>query len=118
MYEKVIKNRCYSIGFDSAKMTVQNANDSICIQVLDVTEFPFRQVMTCTIRSGISYLELTKILAPIIRYYKGVVFIENNGEGQEIANLLYKDYDMTDEVFCENPGLTGFRTTIKTKRMG
>lgn len=118
VYERVIKNHCYSVGFDSAKMTVQNAQDSISIQVFDVTELPFRQVMSVTVRNGLSYLELTKIIAPIIRYYKGVTFIENNGEGQEIANLLYKDYDMADEVFCEKPALTGFRTTVKTKRLG
>jgi hypothetical protein len=118
VFELPQQNHCYSVGFDSSKMTELKSGDSISFHVLDVTELPFRQVFSATIKSGVSYLELPSILAPVIAFYKAKIFIENNGEGQEIANNLVRDFDMVEEVFCEVPGLTGFRTTSKTKRFG
>jgi hypothetical protein len=118
MYEEVKPNHTYSLGVDSAKMTETKNGDNITIQVLDITELPYRQVCCLNIKEGFSYLQLPGLIYEIGKYYNwAYAFIENNEIGQEVANNLNYDYEY-ENVFFENPQLAGFRTTKKTKRLG
>lgn len=119
MYERPIPHHEYSIGVDMAKMTFKNARDSISMQILDVTKLPFKQVASINIKGGLFYLESPKILSELIKFYNDAIcFIENNETGQEIANMLAYEYELKENVFFERFDLAGFRTTVKTKRVG
>jgi hypothetical protein len=118
IYEEPKKKHSYVIGVDSAKMTEENAGDALGMQVLDITEFPIRQVATFFAKEGISYLQCPAIVAKLGTYYnEAYVFIENNEIGQEVANMVNFDCEYENTYF-EKGSLAGYRTTKKTKRIG
>jgi hypothetical protein len=118
VYEEPKKGHTYVAGVDSAKMTVENAGDALGIQILDITEFPIKQVATIFIKEGISYLQAPDIVYIVGNYYnEATLFIENNEIGQEVANMLHFDLEY-ENVYFEKGSLPGFRTTKKTKRLG
>jgi hypothetical protein len=118
IYEEPKKKHNYVIGVDSAKMTEENAGDALGMQVLDITEFPIRQVATFFAKEGISYLQCPNIIAKLGTYYnEAYVFIENNEIGQEVANMVNFDCEYENTYF-EKGDLAGYRTTKKTKRIG
>ncbi len=118
IYEEPIRNHSYVIGVDSAKMTEENAGDALGMQVLDITEFPFKQVATFYAQNGISYLQAPKIICDLGNYFNNaILFIENNEIGQEVANICHYDYEY-ENVYFEKGNLPGYRTTKKSKRIG
>jgi hypothetical protein len=118
IYETPIKGHIYSIGVDSAKMTEDNAGDALGMQVIDITNFPFKQVATFYAKNGISYLQAPKIACDLGNYYnKAYMFVENNEIGQEVANMIHFDYEYENTYF-EKGSLPGYRTTKKSKRIG
>lgn len=118
IYEPVKKNHVYAVGVDSAKMTEDNAGDGLGMQVLDITEFPIRQVATFFAEEGISYLSAPEIIVELCKYYNNaLLFIENNEIGQEVANIVHFDLEY-EYTYFEKGNLPGFRTTKKTKRLG
>jgi hypothetical protein len=118
VYEEAKKDRLYSMGIDSSKMTKDHAGDALGIQVVDITELPYRQVATFYAKSAMSYLQIPGIAYEIGKYYNwAYAFIENNEIGQEVANILNYDYEY-ETMFWEKADLPGFRTTRKTKRVG
>lgn len=119
IYEEVDPKRTYAMGVDTSKMSEESVSDPISMHVLDVTELPFKQVATCIIRDGISYLELPELINHVGKYYnEAYLFIENNeGSGQVIANTLAFEYEY-ENIYREKNGIPGYRTTAKTKRLG
>ncbi len=118
MYEKPKAGHEYVIGVDPAKITEDSSGDSLAMQILDVTQLPFRQVATIVINDGIHYLEVPAFLAHFGYYYnEAFIFIENNDQvGLSIADSLNLDWDY-ENVFSEKAGVFGFRTTSRTKKM-
>lgn len=109
----------YSASVDSAKMTENSVGDSISINILDITTFPFNQVATFLVREGMSYLEVPEIVEALGRFYNDAyLFIENNeGSGQSIADSLAGEYEY-ENVYYQKEGVAGYRTSKKTKRLG
>ncbi len=119
IYELPKEGHEYTIGVDPAQITIESSGDSVAIQILDVTELPFRQVGTIIINEGIHYSELPKVIKILgFAYNEALVFIENNDTiGIEIADSLFLDHEY-DNVFSEKAGVPGFRTTAKKKKLG
>lgn len=118
VFEEPKPKHQYVIGVDSAKMTADSTGDALGMQVLDVTEFPIKQVATIFIKQGISYLQSPEIIITLGKYYNmAMIFIENNEIGQEVANMVHFDLEYENTYF-EKGNLPGFRTTKKTKRLG
>lgn len=109
----------YSIGVDPAQITQESSGDSVAIQILDVTDLPFEQVGTIIINEGVHYSELPAVIKVLgYAYNEALVFIENNDTvGVEIADSLLLDFEY-DHVFSEKPGVSGFRTTARKKKLG
>jgi hypothetical protein len=118
IYEEPKPGATYIAGVDSAKMTEENAGDALGIQILDITQFPIKQVATVFIEEGMSYLQAPDLIYKLGHYYKdAILFIENNEIGQEVANMVHFDLEY-ENVYFEKGALPGFRTTKKTKRLG
>lgn len=109
----------YTLGVDPAQITIESSGDSVSIQILDVTELPFKQVGTIIINEGVHYSELPAVIKILATTYnEALVFIENNDTiGIEIAESLLLDHEY-DLVFSEKAGVPGFRTTTKKKKLG
>jgi len=113
----------YTVGADSAKIssTSNKNSDYISVQVLEFNrrERTIKQAMTMKTRD-MHYLELTEILYDIATYYNdAMVLVENNSEGQGIVDTLFEKYEYENIYFDANRSdVMGFRTTVKSKRIG
>lgn len=89
--------------------------DLVGIQVIDVTEIPFKQVAAANLRE--SYMLIPSRIFDLGNYYnKGLVVIENNMD-KNIADSLFQLYEYEGEVFQEEgKRILGFRTTVKSKK--
>lgn len=117
IYNDARPDRIYTIGVDSAKTTEMIVGDKICIQVLDITEMPYKQVAVLQTKGLITYHMLPEIVVAIATYYNEAhMFIENNEIGQSIADSIYQDFEYENIYFEKD--IPGFRTTTKTKRVG
>jgi len=118
-YKLKEKNHVYVIGVDPAKITEESSGDSVALQVLDITTYPYEQVCSFSINTGIHYLQLPEFLSILGNYYNGgTMFIEQNDQiGLSICDALLYEYEY-EGVYSEKPGTNGFRTTTKTKKIG
>lgn len=117
LYDLPQKDHLYTIGVDSSEMQEDSTSDSISLQILDVSVFPFNQVGSLLIRDGINYLETVEPIVQLATYYNmAFIFPELNSTGLEIANHIVDDYDYPN-VYYEKT-LPGFKTTKKTKKLG
>ncbi len=120
LYELPKEKHIYSIGVDTSKLSEDISGDAMCIQILDITNIPFIQVGTYYIPDNISitYLDFPEIIYQLAMFYNnGIIFIENNEIGQEVADIIWMDYEY-GSLYFEKQNLGGFRTTKKTKRLG
>jgi len=118
VFEVPQKGHTYSIGVDSSKMTKESNGDAFCVQVLDITCLPYRQVATFYAKNGFNYMQGPEVIVKLGWWYNDAyIFIENNEIGQEVANITAFDYEY-ENVFYEKPSLPGFRTTKLSKRLG
>jgi hypothetical protein len=117
VYEKPIPGHSYIFGVDPSKDGI----DSFAIQGIDITTFPFKQVVSAKL--DVDYLIMPEHLDTLGKYYNNAfITIENNeGAGQSIADLmyfqyeyenLYKDRDENNTKWKKYPG---FRTTTKSR---
>jgi len=112
------KNHQYIIGCDTSTNVETGDGDETSFQILDVTSFPIKQVGLFEARFGMSYREFPYILNELGKFYNNAwIFMENNeGAGRE-TNRTLEDLGY-ENIYWENSVLAGFRTTMKTKRLG
>jgi len=114
VYENPSPNRVYVIGVDTGKGV------ELCYsvaQVLDITEFPIRQVAVFR-AADILYSDFPGYIMHIAdEYFNPIIMVENNDLGQSVADALFFDYEY-DNLYSEfkKPNM-GLRTTTKTKRI-
>lgn len=118
IYEEPIKGHSYIFGVDSAK----DGSDSFAIQVLDITNFNFRQVATAKLK--IDYLRMPEFIYDWAKYFNNAfVIVENNeGAGQSVADRLYLEFEYENLYFDKSrtsvgskKKYPGFRTTKKSR---
>ena len=118
IYEEPIKGHSYIFGVDSAK----DGSDSFAIQVLDITNFNFRQVATAKLK--IDYLRMPEFIDDWAKYFNNAfVIVENNeGAGQSVADRLYLEFEYENLYFDKSrtsvgskKKYPGFRTTKKSR---
>ena len=112
IFEEPIKNNHYIVGVDPNKCGI----DNLAIQVLNVTELPFKQV--ASYNSNISYLNAPSKIFDLGRHYNNAMIIVENNIDNSIVDTLYYQYEYDGEIYKEkNKNLLGFRTTKKTKKI-
>lgn len=112
IFEEVKKNHSYVIGVDPKKEGV----DKLAIQVLDVTNLPFKQV--ASYNYNLSYLSAPAKIFDLANYYNTAYVVIENNIDNSIVDTLYYQYDYEGEIYKdENKKILGFRTTIKTKKV-
>ena len=94
--------------------------DYSTINVIDITEFPYRQVATYR-DNKISHLMFPHaILHLALKYNNASVLVESNDVGKVILHILNYDmeYDFIISTKVGNKIQLGQRTTVKTKAVG
>jgi len=119
IYENPIPGNSYVFGVDPAKITNESSGDSLAVQILDTSEFPFREVGVLRIKNELHYLEVPLLLKILGNYYnQALIAIENNCQvGLSIVDTLIYELDY-ENVYSEKAGTNGFRTTTKSKKIG
>lgn len=116
IYELPIPKHKYMITCDCADTGV----DYSTINVIDITEFPFKQVAVFR-DNKISHLMFPHaILQLALKYNNAEVLVESNDVGKVVLHVLNYDMDY-DYVISTRVGhkvQLGQRTTIKTKAVG
>lgn len=128
-YERPIAGHKYVLCADVSR---GRGLDYSAFSVIDITVLPYKQV--CTYRSNfILPSDYAGVIFNIAKYYDHAhVLIEINDLGQQVADILYDDYEYDNIIYTEAAGqrgkkvsLTygskkdrGLRTTIKTKNIG
>jgi len=116
IFEEPKLNHYYVVSLDPKKEGIDNAS----IQVIDVTNLPFKQVATASLNE--SFMSLPGKLFDIGNYYNLALVIVENNIGESIPSTLFYNYEYEGEVFIETgkngkaKKEMGFRTTVKTKR--
>jgi hypothetical protein len=108
----------YIMAVDPAK----DGTDAFAVQVVDITDFHFKQVATAQLQ--IDYLLMPEFIDEWAREYNNAyLIIENNeGAGQSIADQMFQTYEYENLHFDKDVGRNnkkkypGFRTTSKTRK--
>lgn len=81
--------------------------DYSAFSIIDVTTMPYTQV--CTYHNNmITPIEYAEIINRFGRVYNNsLLLVESNDIGQQVAEILYFDYEYTDLLFTENSGRNG-----------
>lgn len=116
VYEEPLEGHIYVMGVDTAKDGI----DAFAVQILDVTNFPFKQVASANIQ--VNYIFMPDFLFEWgAKYNTARVIIENNeGAGQSTADTLYFNLEYPNMHFDKNQkgsfkDYPGFRTTSVTR---
>lgn len=112
LYYEPQQNHTYIMSVDAAK----EGKDYFAIQVIDVTEMPFRQVAAANLQ--VDYLSMPDFLYEWgARFNTAHMIIENNeGAGQSIADMLVNHFEYPNIYYQDNKyKYPGFRTTKSTR---
>ncbi len=112
IYYEPQQNHTYIMSVDAAK----EGKDYFAIQVIDVTEMPFRQVAAANLQ--VDYLTMPDFLYEWgARFNTAHMIIENNeGAGQSIADMLVNHFEYPNIYYQDNKyKYPGFRTTKSTR---
>lgn len=112
IYSEPQQNHTYIMSVDAAK----EGKDYFAIQVIDVTEMPFRQVAAANLQ--VDYLTMPDFLYEWgARFNTAHMIIENNeGAGQSIADMLVNHFEYPNIYYQDNKyKYPGFRTTKSTR---
>lgn len=124
VYERPIEGHNYFISVDTGH---GKGLDYSTVQILDITEYPFRQVATFRDDNISPFLYPNVILKLANEYNKAWVFIENNDMGAVVAMVMNTDFEYhkminaKDSLTSTTKNLKyelGFRTTTRTKSIG
>ena len=114
-YSKPKINRTY-VGI--ADVSRGKGLDYSALQVFDVTEMPYEQVLSFR-DNMITPGDFAEIINRIGRQYNGCsVMVEVNDIGQQVAESLYFDYEYENLLFTESAGKQGKRVTMSYKSSG
>ena len=112
LYYEPRQNHTYIMSVDAAK----EGKDYFAIQVIDVTEMPFKQVAAANLQ--VDYLTMPDFLYEWgARFNTAHMIIENNeGAGQSIADMLVNHFEYPNIYYQDNKyKYPGFRTTKSTR---
>lgn len=124
IYEYPKEKHQYIMAVDAAK----DGTDAFAVQVVDITDFNFRQVASAQLQ--IDYLLMPEFINEWCELYNmAYLIIENNeGAGQSIADQMYQSYEYENLHFDTKTDSNsanrtksrkkypGFRTTPKTRK--
>jgi putative phage DNA packaging protein (terminase) len=112
IYFEPQQNHTYIMSVDAAK----EGKDYFAVQVIDVTEMPFKQVAAANLQ--VDYLTMPDFLYEWgARFNTAHMIIENNeGAGQSIADMLVNHFEYPNIYYQDNKyKYPGFRTTKSTR---
>lgn len=112
IYFEPQQNHTYIMSVDAAK----EGKDYFAIQVIDVTEMPFKQVAAANLQ--VDYLTMPDFLYEWgARFNTAHMIIENNeGAGQSIADMLVNHFEYPNIYYQDSKyKYPGFRTTKSTR---
>ena len=112
IYAEPKEKHTYIMSVDAAK----EGKDYFAIQIIDVTEMPFRQVAAANLQ--VDYLTMPDFLYEWgARFNTAHMIIENNeGAGQSIADMLVNHFEYPNIYYQDNKyKYPGFRTTKSTR---
>lgn len=89
--------------------------DHSTIQVIDITEMPYKQVATyrSNLVTGGDFAEIVYRISKI--YNEATILIELNDAGILVADYLYNDYECENLIWTENGGARGKRISAGGK---
>lgn len=107
-YVESKKGRIYVLSVDVSR---GKGLDYSAIQVIDVTEVPYKQV--CVYRNNlITPADFTQVIFELCKIYSDAyVLVEINDLGQQVADLLHWDYEYENIIYTENAGRLGKRVS-------
>ena len=128
VYEEPRPGRSYCITVDVARGAML---DSSAFNVIDVTDFPYKQVASYH-SNEISPLLFPSIIAGVgNRYNEAAVLVEINDNGQQVANILFDELAYENVLFTRSAtrrgvdvsnggsgSIMGIRTTKSVKSIG
>jgi len=111
-YSKSEKERVY-VGV--ADVSRGKGLDYSALQVIDVTEMPYKHVLTYrdNMTTPGDFAELIHRIG--VQYNNCAMLVEVNDIGQQVAETLYFDFEYTNLLFSESAGKTGKRITQSYK---
>jgi len=114
-YEKPNKSRTYCGVADVSR---GKGLDYSALQIIDVTEMPYKQV--CVFRDNMTTPgDFAEIINRLGRQYNSCpILVEVNDIGQQTAETLYFDYEYESMLFTESAGKAGKRITTGASKPG
>ena len=114
-YEKSNKGRTYCGVADVSR---GKGLDYSALQIIDVTEMPYKQV--CVFRDNMTTPgDFAEIINRLGRQYNSCpILVEVNDIGQQTAETLYFDYEYESMLFTESAGKAGKRITTGASKPG
>lgn len=107
-YEKPEKDRLYALIADVSR---GKGLDYSAIQVIDISEMPYKQVLSFR-DNMITPGDFAEMIYRIGKQYNNAaVLIEVNDIGQQVAETLYFDFEYDNMLFSESAGSSGKRIT-------
>lgn len=104
VYEKPDREKIYAMTVDVSEGL---GLDRSAFQVIDVTEFPYRQVASYA-NSGISTLLYPGVIHKVATdFNEAIVLCEINSVGLEVANALAYDYEYENLMYVAQKGRKG-----------
>lgn len=111
-YIKPEKGRTY-VGI--ADVSRGKGLDYSALQVIDVTEMPYKQVLTYR-DNMVTPADFAELIHRIgIQYNNCAMLVEVNDIGQQVAETLYFDFEYSNMLFSESAGKAGKRITQSYK---
>lgn len=108
IYENPVKNRVYVCVADVSR---GKGLDYSAFQMIDVTEMPYKQVAAFR-DNFLSPAEFAEILYRMGKHYNEAgMLVEINDIGQQVAEMLYYDYEYDHLLFTDSHGMKGKKIT-------
>lgn len=123
IYEEPMEKRRYFATVDVAR---GGGGDYSTIQVIDITEKPYRQVAVYSCNT-VDYVRFAEVIYDVCKSYNAKCLIETNDLGEAVARDLFENMDFDGLLYCDGESLGGFsvvagkvglKTTARTKRIG
>ena len=118
VYEPPIKNRLYFATVDVARGI---GNDFSTIQMMDITNFPYRQVAVYRDNQIEPMLFANVVVNWCTKYNNAFVLFEANDIGQSVADQVHQELEYENILFVSHQGRAGQRLGAgfsKTVRSG
>ena len=123
VFEEPLKSHIY---FSTVDVAHGGGGDFSIIQVIDVTEKPYKQVAVYA-SNNIDYVRFEDVIVNVCKTYNAKCLVETNDLGEPVVRDLFENLEFDDLLTCDGKNLNiispknkqfGLRTTPKTKRIG